>query len=263
MVMQRSITLSGDLGSGKSTVATELSRRLGLRKVSMGDYHRELARSEGLSSLQMNRPSARAGEVDTQVDGLQRELARSGEPLIVDSRLGWHFFADAFKVQLQADPMTAARRVLSRPSSATEGYVSLEDALRGLRERSETERARFLQKYGVDKSRLHNYDLVCDTTSATPDEVADLIVRLYLDESTDHAPALALDPDRVGLGGNGEAPEATVAPSGQHSIWVDWTGSSFVAMGGHDLLRAAKERGDSLVCARLLPERETPDDLPG
>jgi predicted cytidylate kinase len=255
MVMQRSITLSGDLGSGKSTVATELSRRLGLRKVSMGDYHRALARSEGLSELQLNRPSARSGEVDTQVDGLQRELARSGEPLIVDSRLGWHFFADAFKVQLQADPMTAARRVLSRPASDTEGYVSLEDALRGLRERSEIERDRFLKTYGVDKSRLRNYDLVCDTTSATPHEVADLIVRFYLDGPSDYAPALALDPDRVGLGGNSEAPDATIAPPGQNGIWVAWTGSRFVAMAGHDVLTAAKDRGDSLVCARLLTER--------
>jgi len=261
MVMQRSITLSGDLGSGKSTIAIELSRRLGLRKVSMGDYHRSLARSEGLSALQMNRPSARAGEVDAQVDGLQRELARSGEPLIVDSRLGWHFFADAFKVQLQADPMTAARRVLSRPASDTEGYISLEDALRGLRERSQVERDRFLQTYGVDKSRLRNYDLVCDTTSATPDEVADLIVRLYHDQPSDHAPALALDPARVGLD-DGEVPEAAIAPPGQIAIWVAWTGSRFVARAGQDALRVAKDRGDSLVCARLLTEREAPDDLP-
>jgi CMP/dCMP kinase len=167
----RSITISGDLGSGKSTVATELARRLGLRKVSLGDIHRAMAQSLGLTELQINRHTERSAEVDQQVDAYQRDLAQSGEPLVVDSRLGWHFFADAYKVQLRTDPLTAARRVLGRAASEAEAYSSLDETLLGLRERSDIERARFIRTYGVDKARLENYDLVCDTTSATPGEV--------------------------------------------------------------------------------------------
>ena len=84
----------------------------------------------------------------------------------MDSRLAWHFFTDALKVHMITEPAEAARRVLARPSGPAESYTSLEEAKAKLRERSESERSRFIIRYGVDKARLRNYDLVCDTTRA-------------------------------------------------------------------------------------------------
>ena len=43
----------------------------------------------------------------------------------------------------------------------------MEEAKAKLRERSESERGRFIVRYGVDKARLRNYDLICDTTRAS------------------------------------------------------------------------------------------------
>jgi cytidylate kinase len=52
----------------------------------------------------------------------------SGERLVVDSRLAWFFFRDALKVHLITDPTDAAHRVLGRPESSVESYVSAAEA---------------------------------------------------------------------------------------------------------------------------------------
>jgi hypothetical protein len=100
------------------------------------------------------------------------------------------------------EPAEAARRVLLRPSGPAESYTSLDEAEAKLRERSESERNRFILRYGVDKARLRNYDLVCDTTRASAEEVITHIIdayegRLGADVLRDAPPLLLLDPARV------------------------------------------------------------------
>ena len=43
MTVGQSIVFNGDLGSGKSTVSVEIAKRLGMRRVSVGDLYREMA----------------------------------------------------------------------------------------------------------------------------------------------------------------------------------------------------------------------------
>jgi len=50
-------------------------------------------------------------------------------------------------------------------------------------------------RYGIDKTLLRNYDLVCDTTSATPEEVVARIIELLeAPAGSLPAPACYLDP---------------------------------------------------------------------
>ena len=86
MFSDRSIVVSGDLGSGKSTVTTELARRLNLRRVSVGDLYRQMAQSRGMSALQLNLHAELDDAVDGYVDQLQQEIAKSDEQLVVDGR---------------------------------------------------------------------------------------------------------------------------------------------------------------------------------
>jgi cytidylate kinase len=283
---RRSIAISGDLGSGKSTIAAGLSRRLGLRIVSMGGIYREMAQARGLTALQLNQRAERDEEIDARVDRTQREMAASAEPLIVDSRLGWHFFTEAFKVHLIVDPEVAARRVLSRPADGVESYNSIEEAGRRLRERSESERARFIVKYGVDKSRLRNYSMVCDTTRVTPEEAAERIIAAFdrfPDEADDAGasdaskPLLLLDPARVHVGRETESesagsesagPESVGAASAgsgparitedivrvEDSVDVCCTDSRFSLVDGHERLRSALQAGERLIRARLIAD---------
>ena len=58
----------------------------------------------------------------------------------------------------------------------SEKYSSVEEAKRQLIERSEVERKRFRDIYGVDYFDLSNYDLVFDTTYMTSEESAAAII---------------------------------------------------------------------------------------
>jgi cytidylate kinase len=272
MLSQRSIVVSGDLGSGKSTVSVELAARLGIRRISVGDLYREMAQSRGMSALQLNLHAELDDAVDGYVDELQREVARSDdEQLVVDGRLAWFFFTKAFKVHLITDPAVAAQRVLLRPSDDVEAYSSLAEARERLDTRSESERARFLSRYGVDKNRLRNYDMVCDTTRVSPDQIVDRIVAAFSgtlgqDVISQSPPLLLLDPNRIfptrliadpgefrgpgppAAGGRESAPPAPLT--------VGYAGTFFYLIDGHRRLSAALQRGLGLVTARLLAEGE-------
>src|SRR5262249_41488182 len=148
MASRRSVVLNGDLGSGKTTVSTLLAERLGIRRVSVGDMYRAMAARQGLTALQLNLHAQLDDKVDYIVDQMQRDMAASGEQLIVDSRLAWHFFTDAVKVHLLTEPGVAATRALGRPANTVESYSSVAQASVALARRSASERQRFITRYG-------------------------------------------------------------------------------------------------------------------
>jgi len=277
----RSIVINGDLGSGKSTIARLIAERTGLPFVSIGDLYRQIAESRGMSALELNLHAERDEEIDRYVDELQRKMADSAEQMVVDSRLAWVFFREAFKVHLITEPAVAAARVLSRPADKVESYASLAEATSSLQVRSESERQRFIRTYGVDKSRLRNYDMICDTTRATAATAADCIIGGYTapPASPPHAaPALLfIDPARI----YPTEPIATVMKSEPNErdfvaevrrrgfrtlepITLGFTGSCFFALDGHQRLSAALKNGYELVAAALAAERNEPvsDGMP-
>jgi predicted cytidylate kinase len=239
MTRPGTVVLNGDLGSGKTTVSVLLAQRLGVRRVSIGDLYRRMAAEHGMTALQFNLHSELDDKVDHYIDQLQHDIAASGERLVVDSRLAWHFFTDALKVHLLTEPTVAARRVLGRPGDPVENYRSAEEARDHLAERSESERKRFLSRYGADKADLRNYDLVCDTTSATPEEVvARILGVLETYDGRAAAPLCFLDPCRVG-----RIP-ATVEDG---EIVVRYLAPSFVVLRGGRKLTAAMRAGETLT----------------
>ncbi|MBQ1027060.1 AAA family ATPase [Micromonospora sp. C95] len=274
MTVRQSIVFNGDLGSGKSTVSVEIAKRLGLRRVSVGDLYRQMAQERQMTALQLNLHAELDQAVDGYVDQLQRDIAASGESLVMDSRLAWHFFTDALKVHMITEPGEAARRVLLRPSGPAESYTSLDEAKARLRERSESERGRFLVRYGVDKARLRNYDLICDTTRASADEVIDRVVDAYEGRLAPEVlrgapPLLLLDPGRVyptedaaGLRGMWDStPTGEVAAAGEaglEPLEIGYTGEYFFVVNGHRRLSAALRNGSRLVAGRLVAEVEEP-----
>jgi len=247
MARGRSVVVNGDLGSGKSTVSILLAGRLGIRRISVGDLYRDMARQRGMTALELNIHAELDDKIDHYVDRLQADIATSGETLVVDSRLAWFFFRDALKVHLITDPAVAARRALGRPSSTVESYTSAEEALARLAERSERERLRFIERYGADKARLRNYDLVCDSTRATPEELVDRIVESLAAPAVP-GPSLFIDPRRIhSTAGHGEGP-----------IRLGYARPHFFAVHGHRAIEAAAEDGHSLVRAELAAEGGEP-----
>lgn len=243
---RRSIVINGDLGSGKSTVSTMLARELDIRRISVGDLYREMAQQRGLTALELNLHAELDDKIDHYVDQLQRDIAMSGETLVVDSRLAWFFFRDALKVHLIADPVVAAYRVLGRPADTVENYASMAEAQQRLAERSESERVRFIERYGVDKTRLRNYDVVCDSTRATPEQIVAQIIEVLAARPGDLR--LFIDPRRIHPAAGPKVETGAVR--------LGYARPHFLVVDGHHAVGAAVHDGRTLVPATLAWEAD-------
>lgn len=165
------VTLSGDIGGGKSSVARILTAALGFKLISAGGLQREIAASMGLTTLQLNEWSAKDRSVDDKIDSHTKTLGETSDRIIVDSRLAWHFIPDAYKVFLSVDPLVGAERVFEA-SRSDESHGSLVEALENNRSRTRLESERYRTLYGIKLRDYRNYDLVVDTSFASPAEVA-------------------------------------------------------------------------------------------
>lgn len=171
------ITITGRLGSGKSTVAKLIAAKHDYTYYSTGTIMRELAAEAGLSICDYNKRIADDPTEDRKIDNRTREvaIARRDENMVFDSRMAWFFAPDTFKVYVTVDPAVAAARVNidprpGEPNSEIEIYHELE-------ERSKVEQARFIKFYGegADYYNQKNYNLIIDSTTRTAEEVANAI----------------------------------------------------------------------------------------
>ncbi|MBP6828646.1 MAG: cytidylate kinase family protein [Saprospiraceae bacterium] len=170
------ITITGDLGSGKSAVSRILCEHTGFEYVSTGRIQRQLAQELSIDTLEMNRRADTDPTIDQQIDGIFVDMGKDSEGYVVDSRMAWFFLPDSFKVYLRADVQTAAERIINDPTRKSEEYETKEEAVRKILARKDSENARFLAKYGADSTDMNNFDLVITTTQRSPEEVAGLIL---------------------------------------------------------------------------------------
>ncbi|WP_082324895.1 MULTISPECIES: AAA family ATPase [Rhodococcus] len=117
----RHITISGEPGSGKSSVGRELARIYGMDIVSTGALQRELAASLGVSLLDVNKRAELDQSIDLRIDSIPQGKGAQTTSLIFDSRLAWHFVPNAFKLHLIVDPTVAAERLHRTRESSVGG----------------------------------------------------------------------------------------------------------------------------------------------
>jgi cytidylate kinase len=172
------ITLTGNLGSGKSTIAKIMAEKYGYEIYSTGKIQRELAEERGLTVLEMNKLMQQDHSFDNIIDEKVTQLSKeSKKDLFFDSRLAWHFAENAFKVFLTVSIDEAARRVYNDDKRGdVEKYSSQEEAKANLIERAHTEDVRYKEIYGLDYFNLNNYDLVLDSTFTKPELLAEILV---------------------------------------------------------------------------------------
>jgi predicted cytidylate kinase len=170
------ITLSGDLGSGKSSVGRRLAEKLGVPHYSAGTLFREIGQISNLDALQTNLAAENNVGIDFAVDERTRELDRRIESFIIDSRMAWHFVSRATRVYLSVSPETAAKRIASDRSRSTESYESLAIALASLEKRRDSEVRRYKNLYAADITDPANYDLIVITDDAEIDDIAEVVI---------------------------------------------------------------------------------------
>ena len=176
--MMDKISLAGDLGSGKSTVSKILIEALGAEYYSTGSIVRAIAERMGMTIGELNIYMETHPEIDNEVDDGLVALANDPRALIIDSRMAWHFTKGTFKVYLSTDIETSAARIMGANRSC-EQSSTFEEAVAGTRARRSSEKKRYSEQYGVDITDLMNYDLVVDTTYATPEEIAGVIISSF------------------------------------------------------------------------------------
>lgn len=169
--MKNIITLSGDIGSGKSSVAAELKNLTGYDIIGTGKIQRAIAERRGLTTLELNKISETDRSVDDEIDSYVINIGKTSDKLIIDSRLAWHFIPDAYKVYLSVEPLVGAERVFSA-SRSDENNPSLEVTLENNMKRQEFEDQRFYKLYLVHFRKHDNYDLIIDTSHISPEAIA-------------------------------------------------------------------------------------------
>ena len=94
------ISISGEPGCGKTTIAKILAERLNATYISTGLIQRDIASKRGLTTLELNLLAETDGSIDEQIDAHTRSLGNSHQNLVVDSRLAWRFLPASLKVFL-------------------------------------------------------------------------------------------------------------------------------------------------------------------
>lgn len=165
------IAISGELGSGKSVLSKKLSAVLSMDIISVGKVQRQLAEKYGMTTVEFNRYMESHPEIDNECDDMVTAYGASDASLILDSRMAWNFVPHSFKIHLLVDSTIAAKRIFNDTVRKNEKYGSIVDARNSLIERKNSETLRFKKQYNVDIDDFSNYDLIIDTTYASPETV--------------------------------------------------------------------------------------------
>lgn len=184
MERQHIITISGKPGSGKSSTADKVAELLGYTRHSSGDMVRKVLAEKGMTLNEYNNKAEKDYDLDAKVDQELRNL-RNKKDIVIDSRLGFYWIPESFKVYLDLDMEIATVRIFkdtvsnNMRSSVSGGLTSLNDVSRQVNARMLNEQSRFRKLYGVDPYNLAHFDFVIDTSRQNPQSVAVAVFDAY------------------------------------------------------------------------------------
>jgi len=166
------ITISGPIGSGKTTVAKALSEKFNLRHISAGKVFRDMAKERKMSLQEFSKLAVENPEIDREVDQRQIALAKNGN-VVIDGRLSAHLIKDAdLRIWLKASIEERARRVSMREN------ISYEVALKETLAREASEKKRYKEIYNIDIDNLEPYDVVLNTELWDAENIIEVITNM-------------------------------------------------------------------------------------
>lgn len=179
--MNKILTIHGFNGAGKSTTAKILAQRLKYNHFSTGDYAREIARKNKVDIKDMMASGREDGpnSIDRIIDEKLMEMLKH-PPIVIDSRLGYYFAPQSFKVYLTADIKISAQRIF-RDKKRSEKFKSVDELMVYLKDRHEADKIAYQKRYRTDFSDLKHFDLIIDTgkLNNTPRVVVEIILSEY------------------------------------------------------------------------------------
>lgn len=167
----KNIAISGDIGTGKSTLARLLSEKLGWEYVSAGNYFRDWYKTQGMD---VSKVYGIPEEEDRKMEAsFQKEMAEKSDTVFESRLAGWlaRDYSETLKVLCVVENAEAYKRVAKRDS------VSDEEAEKLSTQRAKDLVDKFNNLYGVSDFLDPKYfDLVIDTTNLKPEEVLEKVL---------------------------------------------------------------------------------------
>lgn len=159
------IAIAGLTGSGKNTLAELLAKELGYRHVD--PTFKDLAAREGISLMEFQEKAEKDPDIDKKFDAALKEQAAAGN-CVISTWLGpWMVDAD-LRIKLVAPVEVRAKRIAERDG------MSLDEAVRHVKERDERNRERYKKLYGIDIYDEDIFDAVFSAELHTPEQLKEM-----------------------------------------------------------------------------------------
>ena len=242
------ITIAGDLGSGKSTVANHLINNINYRIESAGLIFRRLAEQHGMSAKEFNQFIESNPKYDNMVDDTIKEMGEKEENIIFDSRLAWYFVPKSFKIYMYVDVDTATERIFNDTGRVSESYSDMATAKKEIIERRESEVLRYKTFYNIDINNYSNYEFIIDTSHATKDEVNEAVLSNFKAfEQGKEYDRILLSPKNLIIKNDAENADSD-------DIEIEKRDGKFYVVKGIAKVRAALQEGKNLVAVKKMVE---------
>jgi len=146
------ICISGLAGSGKSTAARRIAEHYGLKYYSGGDALKAVAAEMGYGTMDRGWWETERGmlflderlrnlDLDRRVDEKMIEWAKEGNVVLDSWTMPW-LLGEGFKIWLEASEEVRAQRIANRDG------ISIEEALKRMRERERKTKEIYMRLYG-------------------------------------------------------------------------------------------------------------------
>ncbi len=163
------ITISGDAGTGTTTLAKKLSTTLALPYYHAGALFRKLAESKGISLLEVIAAAEQDLTIDQYIQTELLKLMHAHSAMVVEGRLAsyqaWQSAIPSFRILLTASPEVQARRISEREKT------DYEQSLADVRYRDQQDWARYYKLYQISIDQQNSWNnLVVDTDQLSIEE---------------------------------------------------------------------------------------------